>query len=383
MTRLARRVQKIERAPVRVELSQIVTPAKLVPPPSSIIPTMFFYAIDYAGAMVDLSGFVEGSFDAPWLRLTAAPTADPIYDPGGNGIVKVGDAYFAVFASAVNRSTDCKTWTEVLAASEDDEFETPIIRGYSTNVYILKGIFLYKSIDAGVTFSLVTSGAPLGAIDYAVSRLDPATLCAIVKNGNVLEAYVSTDSGATWSDDIDLNNTDDYNCHFIEDAYIVQYTKTGRAIVLGSYIDVSNSDWVTFLSYSDDGIAFTNVEIYRNHATEAFGHIALPTDSKLFLVLQTLVGGTVYMSEDDGLTWIALPTSGIRDDAGQVFNLYYDARTDVLWASWDASSVTGVAAMSAPSVSGTWVSHASRIETAIATTLAHYGVPFYSFVEGH
>jgi photosystem II stability/assembly factor-like uncharacterized protein len=115
-------------------------------------------------------------------------------DPRDNGTVYLGATY-----SQLYRSTDAgATWTRISNGIPS----TASTQGLSVNaadnriVLAAQSTGMYRTTDAGANWTLV--GAMAGVMGAAFSGADPSTAYCIGRSDS-MRVWVSTDSGATWS----------------------------------------------------------------------------------------------------------------------------------------------------------------------------------------
>ncbi len=220
-----------------------------------------------------------------------------IVDPSNSNVVYVA-AYGPVWSSGGDRgiykTTDGgKTWKNILSVSEHTGFNEVHMDPRDPNVlyaaahqrqrkvftYIGGGpeSALYKSNDAGTTWSKIMSGMPsgdIGRIGLAISPANPDVVYAIVEAAEGGGVYKSTNRGASWSKQGNYTSSGNYyqeifadpkdvNKLYAMNAYMVISTDGGKNFkILGEkskhidnhamWINPNNTDH--YLVGSDGGI---------------------------------------------------------------------------------------------------------------------------------
>ncbi len=181
-----------------------------------------------ASANLALGPFGAGIFRSTDAGATWSPTNISYGGASMHGFGAMEDnpitgVVLAAATDGVYRSTDAgATWTKVQTGGNYSDVKWK--PGDANRVYIAKGrdpFFNFQtnngvrvSTDGGLTFALVGSGQPAGALigktRLAVTPADPSVIYAHYSNANnfqTLGVYRSTDDGATWSLRSSVNQT--------------------------------------------------------------------------------------------------------------------------------------------------------------------------------
>ncbi len=215
----------------------------------------------------------------------------PLWGPGGDrGLYKTKDGG--------------KTWKAVLTISENtgvtdiamDTSNPDII--YAAAWQRRRHVFtmidggpesaLYKSTDAGETWTKLSSGLPkedIGRIGLAVSPVEPNVVYAQIEAANKAGGiFRSTDRGATWEKRNSYDSTGMYYSRIIADPKNVE-----RVYIMGVFPQVSE----------DDGKTFTRMNIRSVHV-DIHDLWIDPNNTEYYLMGGD---GGVYDSHDRGATW--------------------------------------------------------------------------------
>lgn len=146
--------------------------------------------------------------------------------------------------------------------------------------------YLYKSTDAGATWSRVTAVSTSNVYGISVSS-DGTKIAAALYNGNL---WVSLDSGVNWSA---KNSSRKWTDVAISDDGLKIY-----AVVDGGYIYRS----------SDSGATWDSSTADTNGGSLNIGWSSVTTSSNGTIVYAT-GGGKIYKSSDSGVTWVKNSTN--------------------------------------------------------------------------
>ncbi len=215
----------------------------------------------------------------------------PLWSPGGDrGLFKTADGG--------------KTWKNILNISENTGVtdvvldpqnpDTLYAAAYQRRRHVFTLIdggpesALYKSTDAGATWTKLKTGLPhvdMGRIGLAISQTNPAELYAIIeaadKKGGI---FRSLDYGATWQEQNDFDSGAMYYSHIYIDP-----KNNDRIYVMSVYILVSNDGGKTVQRLGE-----------RNKHVDSHVMWIDPNDTNYYLVG---CDGGVYESFDRGATW--------------------------------------------------------------------------------
>jgi photosystem II stability/assembly factor-like uncharacterized protein len=232
----------------------------------------------------------------------------PLWGPGGDrGLYKTTDGG--------------KTWKKVLSISENtgvtDVVQDPrnpdvlIAAAYQRRRHVWTLIdggpenALYKSTDAGATWTKIKTGLPkeeMGRIGLAVAPSDPDIVYAIIesteKKGGI---FRSTDFGATWEKRNDYDSQAQYYAHLVVDP-----KNSDRLYVMGVLIQVSDDAGKTLHRLGERFKHVDNHEIWID-----------PSDTRYYLVG---CDGGIYESLDRGANW--------RFHANLPITQFYDVTAD-------------------------------------------------------
>ncbi len=217
----------------------------------------------------------------------------PLWAPGGDrGLYKTTDAG--------------KTWKAVLTISPNTGVSDLVMDPRDSNVLYASAyqrrrhVFtlidggpesaIYKSTDAGETWSKLTNGIPkvdLGRIGIAISPVNPDVLYAIIEaegdNGGV---FRSTDRGASWEKRSGYMTT---SPQYYNEIYC-DPKNVDRVYVMDTYLHVTDDGGKTFKPLGEKYKHVDNHAIWIN-----------PNNTNYYLVG---CDGGVYESYDRGVNWL-------------------------------------------------------------------------------
>ena len=182
-------------------------------------------------------------------------------DPETVYVAALGRLWGANKERGVFKTTDGgRTWTNTLFVNEDTGFVDMVIDPRDRNVLYAAayqrrrapwgfngggpGSGIYKTTDAGRTWTKLSTGLPqgvIGRIGLAIWRKDPRVLYALVEHRQAPGTYRSDDGGATWTKVNTLNPRPMYYSKIQIDP-----TNDQRIYVLGASFFVSSDGGKTF-----------------------------------------------------------------------------------------------------------------------------------------
>ena len=226
-------------------------------------------------------------------NIVYAAAQGPLWAPGGDrGLFKTTDAG--------------KTWKAVLTISPNTGVSDLVTDPRDPNVLYASAyqrrrhVFtlidggpesaIYKSTDAGETWSKLTNGIPkvdLGRIGLAISPVNPDVLYTIIEaegdNGGV---FRSTDRGASWEKRSGYMTT---SPQYYNEIYC-DPKDVGRVYVMDTYLHVTDDGGKTFKMLGEKNKHVDNHAIWIN-----------PNNTNYYLVG---CDGGVYESYDRGVNWL-------------------------------------------------------------------------------
>ncbi len=284
---------------------------------------------------------------------------DPI-NPNNMYVGSMGLLYAQTINRGVYKSTDAgNTWTKTLFVSDKtgviDMAINPInpniiyaatwerVRTPVNRIYSGPTSNIYKSIDAGVTWSLATNGLPTiadkGRISIDISNSNPSLLYATYTNnaGNVFSLYKTENSGASWTEvsTSGITNSIYYNWWF--GGVFINPNAPEKIYLAGfdtNYSFNGGSNWSVIGSNDPEGVhvdqhavAFnSNNEVllgndggfYRSTDGSTFNKINnLPISQAYRMAVNPNNVNEVYAGFQDNGTWRTL--TGGYDDWNQIF----------------------------------------------------------------
>ncbi|MDP2389501.1 MAG: sialidase family protein, partial [Acidobacteriota bacterium] len=248
-----------------------------------------------------------------------------IVDPVDHDIVYVaalGSLWGAGGERGVYKTTDGGlTWARILHV-DDDTGATELVMDPSNNKVIYAATYqrrratwgfngggpgsaMWKSSDAGRTWTRLTEGVPaghLGRIGMDVYRSNPNILYAMIQHETESGTYRSDDAGLSWRK---MSNTNPRPMYFSQ--VRIDPNNDLRVYVLGVQIHISDDGGKTFIEngalHSDHHAMWIN--------PKNSNHIIDGTD------------GGIGISWDKGATWEAV----YNMDLGQFYHVTYDMET--------------------------------------------------------
>jgi photosystem II stability/assembly factor-like uncharacterized protein len=249
-------------------------------------------------------------------------------DPGNSNVVYVaaqGPLWGPGGDRGLYKTTDRgKTWTKILNLSENTGVTDVVLDPRHPNVLIAASYqrrrhvwtlidggpesALYRSTDAGATWTKLTVGLPggeLGRIGLAVAPANPdvvyATIESTDRKGGI---FRSTDRGVTWEKRNDYDQQAQYYAHLVVDP-----ANADRIYVMGVVIQVSDDGGKTLHPLGERFKHVDNHEIWID-----------PRDPNFYRVG---CDGGVYESSDRAAHWRFLGNLPITQ--------FYDVAVDTAW----------------------------------------------------
>ncbi|MFN8059022.1 MAG: hypothetical protein U0Q12_07635 [Vicinamibacterales bacterium] len=250
-----------------------------------------------------------------------------VVDPVDSNVVYVaalGSLWGAGGDRGVYKTRDAgKTWTRTLFV-DDDTGATELVMDPNNNKVLYAATYqrrrnpggmngggpgsgLYKSTDAGETWTPLTSGipdGPKGRIGLDVYRRDPNIVYARIEHATESGVYRSDDAGASWKK---LSSVNPRPMYFSQ--IRIDPTDDSRIYVLGVQLHVSDDGGKTF---RNDGAELIHVDFHAMWIN--------PANSS-----QLMIGGDggVGMSYDRSKTYVWLNNMPL----GQFYHVTYDMQT--------------------------------------------------------
>jgi photosystem II stability/assembly factor-like uncharacterized protein len=248
-----------------------------------------------------------------------------IVDPVDHDVVYVaalGSVFGASRERGVFKTTDGGlTWTSVLFVNEDTG-ATELVMDPSNNKVLYAATYqrrratwgfngggpgsaIYKSSDAGRTWTKLTKGipaGPLGRIGLDIYRANPNVLYARIEHEKESGTYRSDDAGLSWRK---MSNVNPRPMYFSQ--IRIDPTNDQRIYVLGVELHISDDGGKTFIA---------NGAMHSDH------HAMWIDPNNPSHIIDGNDGG-VGLSYDKGATWEAVTNM----DLGQFYHVAYDMQT--------------------------------------------------------
>lgn len=217
-----------------------------------------------------------------------------------------------LYISGDSRTTWSKTINDIHAA---DIFEIEFSPNDGNTVYAaaLGGVF--KTTDAGISWTQLTSGMPdTDIFSISIDKQNPDNLLAGTFLGYILR---SSDAGATWSEVFKTDTAKNSNTEAIQDVYFHPTTAN---------IAWANSYRHTFKS--EDGGQTWNE--FRIDTTDIYGGIAISTSEPEIIYLSDNARSNLFKSTDTGTTWSKIDSIHVISKM-----IVHPDSSDVLYAQID------------------------------------------------
>ena len=268
------------------------------------------FADDHTVVASDGSHVVLHSDDAglTWTPVDVGVGVGPVAFRHGLGI--------ALSDSGVVRSINGGMQWEAVAGSSAVSTVVPTDFAFaSDSVIVIAGWMGFaRSTDGGLTWQLQTSGFDSTLLD-TVSFADALHGIAVGQDLNHVEAFVTSDGGATWTPDAAWSQV-------FADFHSVSFSPSGVGIVVGDGGMIRRS--------LDSGVSWTDAVGTLVHGKQDIGSLAFPTPN-----LGMMVGfGLMLRTTDGGTTWQAVntPLSGATTQWSKI--VFTDASHATALQTW-------------------------------------------------